>query len=145
MPTFRHGKNTVVKIAAIGAPGTVVDLSNVFREFNLPRDIDSAETTAFQSTVKTWVIGIPGATLTGGGMFDATADAQLAAACGFETPLAWQYGPEGSNTGRVRYSQAGTTVGLLITAYEINAAVADMVGFTFSAVISGALTRDTWP
>ncbi len=145
MPTFRHGKGAVVKLATIGTPTVMVDLSNVFREFNLPREVDIADTTAFGSSNQTGVPGIPGATLTGSGMFDATADAQLAAMVGSEVYIGWEYGPEGSATGRIRYTQAGSTVGLLVTSYEVNAAVADMVSFSFEAFVSGAITRNTWP
>lgn len=62
MPTFRHAKNTSVYYGAY-------DLSTSLRSASMPLQTDTAETTAFRSTVKTHVVGQSGATAEIEGMF----------------------------------------------------------------------------
>src|SRR5436189_231694 len=137
MPTFRHGKNTVFKITDSG--GSLRDISNVLREVGFPRQADTAETTAFGSTVKTYVLGIVGATFSVSGMFDATVDGYLNGIYGMEAARAFEYGPEGSTAGYTKYTGSA-----FLTNYQESGSVSDMVSFSAEFQVSGAITRTTW-
>lgn len=138
MPTFRHGKSAVFKIGTSGTPGTATDISNTVTEVSFPREIETAETTAFGSSAKTYIVGLSDATLSISGSFDATVDAQLAGLVGVDG-VAFEYGPEGSATGRIKY-----TGSCVLTSYETAASVGDLVTFSAEFQVSGAVTRGTY-
>ena len=142
MPTPRHGKITALKITDSG--GTLRDISTSLREVNFPREADTAETSAFGTTDKTYVVGLVGSSLTCSGMFDATVDGYLNGIRGLDIGGAYtgvfQYGPEGTTTGRVRYNGVA-----LCTNYSLTNSISDMVGMSVNFQITGAVTRDTWP
>jgi hypothetical protein len=58
----RHGKNSTILLGGY-------DLSTSLRTAGIPRSIDTAETTAFKSTNKSYVIGLPDGSITLEGMF----------------------------------------------------------------------------
>ncbi|MGH2671040.1 MAG: hypothetical protein ACRDH5_18345, partial [bacterium] len=57
MPTFRHGKGAVFKLD--DSAGVLRDISTSVDEVTLPRTADLAETTAFLSTGKSYLVGLP--------------------------------------------------------------------------------------
>lgn len=137
MPTFRHGKLTVFKVADNTA--TLRDISNVCRSVNFPRPVDTAETTAFGSTVKTYVIGIPGASFSVQGMFDLTVDGYFNGILGQELAVAFEYGPEGSTVTRRKY-----TGNCYLSNYSVSGSVSDMVQFNADFQITGSITVGTY-
>lgn len=137
MATFRHGKNTNFQIS--DSVPTVRDISNVLKDVSFPRQVDTAETTAFTSTIKTYVIGIPGATFSCSGMFDLTVDGYLNSILGQETATPFVYGPEGSTVTRRKF-----TGNAYITNYTISGTVSDMVGFQLDMQITGAITATVY-
>lgn len=137
MPTFRHGKNTFFSITDSG--DVVRDISNALRDISFPRQADTAETTAFGSTVKTYVIGIPGASFSISGMFDATNDGYLQGIYGLEAARAFVYGPEGSVATRIKF-----TGSCFLTNYQIQGTVNDMVSASCEFQVTGAITRTTF-
>ena len=62
-----HGKNTKVYIDEF-------DLSSYFNQFDVSTNQEVAETTGFQSSSKTYILGLADATLSGSGMWSADAD-----------------------------------------------------------------------
>jgi len=56
MPTFKHGKNAQFELE-----GT--NLSNTLNEITLPREVETAETTAFGDQDKTYITGLSDATV----------------------------------------------------------------------------------
>lgn len=137
MPTFRHGRNTILKIE--NASNTLVDVSAVMRDVSFPQTVDTPETTAFGSSTKTYVVGIKDSRFSGSGMFDATVDATLQGIFGLEESRTFEYGPEGSATGRIKYSGE-----LYLTQYTVSGSVSDMVAASFEFQITGDVTRSTW-
>lgn len=137
MPTFSHGRNTVFKIES--AANVVTDISNVCKEVNFPREVDTPETTAFGSTTRSYVVGFINATFSVSGMFDATVDALLNGILGFATARQFEYGPIGSTTTNPKYT--GTC---FITNYTETGSVTDMVGFSADFQVSGAVTRGAY-
>jgi hypothetical protein len=137
MATFRHGKNATFKIGSSGTPGTVVDISTGLTDVTFPRSIETAETTAFGSTAKSYVVGLTDATISISGTFDATFDAQLAGLAGVDT-VSFEYSPAGTTTGYIKYS--GTCV---MTSYEVSSTVGDVVKAKADFQVTGAITRGT--
>lgn len=92
MPAFRHGSTTTVLFKQF-------DLSNQFREFNAQLQMDVADTTAFKSTVKTFVPGIIAGRLQLNGMFSAGSVSDVAnafeTAYGVAVPPVITIGPDG--------------------------------------------------
>jgi hypothetical protein len=137
MPTFRHGKSTSFKIDDSG--GTLRDISNTLTDVSFPQSVDTAETSSFGDSAKTYIVGLTDGTLSVSGNFDATVDGYIAGTVGFATPLEFEYGPEGSSSGYVKYS--GTAI---LTSYEKSGAIGDVVTYSAEYQITGAVTRGTW-
>lgn len=141
MPTFRHGKGTAFKITDSG--GTLRDISNTLREVTFPREADVAETSAFGTFDKTYVVGLVGSSFSFSGMFDATVDGYLNGIRGLDIAAPYtgvfEYGPEGTTATRIKYT--GTA---LCTNYSIQGSINDMVAGTVNFQVTGPVTRTTW-
>ena len=137
MPTFRHGKSTVFKVD--NAAGSLTDISNTLTDVSFPQSVETAETTSFGSSAKTYIVGLSDATLSVSGNFDATVDAHLAAVVGQAATLSFEYGPEGSTAGQVKYTGEA-----ILTSYEKSGAVGDVVTYSAELQITGAVTRGTY-
>lgn len=138
MPTFRHGKSAVFKIGTAGTPGTPVDISTSLTDVSFPRSIDTAETSAFSTAAKTYMVGMSDGTISISGNFDATVDTQLSALFGVDD-VSFEYGPEGSTTGRAK--KTGVCA---MTSYETSAGINDVVKFKADFQVSGAITSGTF-
>jgi hypothetical protein len=137
MPTFRHGKSTVFKVDNSG--GTLTDISNTLTDVGFPQSVDTAETSTFGSSAKSYVVGLTDSTLSISGNFDATVDAHLAAVLGQAATLSFEYGPEGSTAGFVKYTGEA-----ILTSYEKSGAIGDVVSYSAEFQVSGAITRGTY-
>ena len=137
MPTFRHGKSTVFKLDNSAA--SLTDISNTLTYVTFPQTVETAETSAFGSSAKTYVVGLTDSTVSISGTFDATVDAVFAGVLGLATALNWNYGPEGSTAGMVKYSGTG-----FVTSYEKSGSVGDTVKYSAEIQVTGAVTRGTW-
>lgn len=142
MPTFRHGKGTVIKIVDSG--GVVRDISTTLHDSTFPETADTAETSAFGTFDKTYVIGLKGHQITLQGMFDATTDGYFAGILGLDIAGAytgaWVYGPEGSTNGFVKYT--GTA---LCSEYSKQNSLGGMVGYSATLMVTGVVTRGVFP
>jgi len=137
MPTFRHGKSTVFKVD--NNAGTLTDISNTLTDVSFPQSVDTAETSTFGSSAKSYVVGLTDSTLSVSGNFDATVDAHLAAIVGKADSVSFEYGPEGSTAGMVKYTGEA-----LLTSYEKSGAVGDVVSYSAEFQVTGAVTRGTY-
>jgi len=137
MPTFRHGKSTVFKVDNSG--GTLTDISNTLTDVSFPQTVETAETTSFGSSAKTYIVGLTDSTISVSGNFDATVDAHLAAILGQAATVSFEYGPEGSTAGQVKYTGEA-----ILTSYEKSGAVGDVVTYSTELQITGAVTRGTY-
>jgi len=118
MPTFRHGKNTVVAINGF-------DATTFFNDATSTRMIDTAETTAFGSTAKTYIASLRDGTLSLKGMYDGSTgavDEVFAGIAGSTTDAVVTVGLEGSTVGTACHM-----VGAIETNYEVSAVVSDLV------------------
>lgn len=137
MPTFRHGKNTVFKLDNAG--GTLTDISTVLNSVSFPRETEILETTSFGSSYRTYVVGFQNATISIEGSYDATVDAHLAGVLGQDATLSFEYGPEGSTAGQVKYTGEA-----YLTSFETSGGVGDIVSFSAELQVSGAVTRGAY-
>lgn len=137
MPTFRHGKSTVFKIDDSG--GTLRDISNTLTDVSFPRSIDTAESSSFGDSAKQYVVGLSDATISVSGNFDATIDGYLAGTVGQAATLSFEYGPEGSTAGYVKFSGE-----CILTSYEVSGAIGDVVTYSAEYQVTGSVTRGTW-
>lgn len=134
---FVHGKSAVFKLDDSG--GTLRDLSSYLEDISFPRSIDTAETSTFGSSAKSYIVGLTDATISLSGKFDATADGYLAGVVGQAATLSFEYGPAGSTGGNVKY-----TGECILTSYEVGATVGDAVTASVELQVTGAITRTTW-
>jgi hypothetical protein len=134
---FVHGKSAVFKVDDSG--GTLRDISAFLEEVSFPRSVETAETTTFGNSAKTYITGLSDATISISGSFDATADGYLAGVLGGATALEFEYGPAGSAGGTIKYS--GTCI---MTSYEVSSPVGDKVAASAEFQVTGAITRGTW-
>ena len=134
---FVHGKSAVFKLD--NASGSLVDYSAFLDDISFPRSIETAETTTFGSSAKSYITGLTDATVSLSGKFDATADSTIAAVVGQSATLTFEYGPEGSAVGKVKY-----TGECILTSYEVGATVGDAVTASVELQVSGAITRTTF-
>jgi hypothetical protein len=137
MPTFRHGKNASFKVDNSG--GSLTDISNTLNSVSFPREIETLETTSFGSSTRSYVVGFSDATISVEGSFDATVDAHLAGILGQDASVSFEYGPEGTTTGLVKYTGEA-----FMTSYETSAGIGDIVSFSAEFQVTGAITRGTF-
>ena len=137
MPTFRHGKSTVFKVD--NNAGSLTDISNTLTDVSFPQSVDTAETSAFGSSAKSYIVGLTDSTLSISGNFDATVDAHLAAIVGKADSVSFEYGPEGSTAGFVKYTGEA-----LLTSYEKSGAIGDVVTYSAEFQVTGAITRGAY-
>jgi len=121
MPTFVHGKGTEVLLDEF-------DLSSYFNSVDTSRSTDTAETTSFGSTSKSYIVGLTDGTLSLSGMFAQDADGsdeELSAILGATTTpiitVNLQAGTIGNRSVLAKAHQ---------TSYAISSPVADIVTVT---------------
>jgi hypothetical protein len=133
---FHHGKDAHFMVNA-------VNLTTFLDSADLSQDGDVAETSTMGVEAKTFIPGLTSGKISLGGKYDPTAatgpDATINALMGSDTASTFEYGPQGSATGAVKYSGSG-----FFTGYDISAPVGGVVAFKASFQISGAITKGTF-
>jgi hypothetical protein len=162
MPTFTHGKSTKFYLNTAGtalsstATATMLavaftyDISAYSKEVTFPRKMDTAETSTFGSSQKTYVQGLSDATISISGSWDATAgmldtsganstnlDAILSNMIAATTAPSFNYAPTGNAAaGKIAYH--GTVV---MTSYQVSGSIGDLVGFSAEFQIASGPLR----
>jgi hypothetical protein len=135
MPTFVHGKSTDFAIDDTG--GSSRNISDTLTDVSFPQTIDTAETTAFGSSNKSYIVGLKDTTISVSGIWDATVDGYLS---GTEpASRSFIYGPAGTTSGNVKYTGEA-----IMTNYSQSNPVGDVVTFTADFQVTGAVTRTTY-
>ena len=133
---FVHGKNSVFKLD--NASGSLTDISAFVNNVDFPETADVAETSVLGASNKTYIVGLKDATISLGGLFDATVDAILGAVVGQTATLSYEYSPEGTASGKVKYTGEA-----ILTNYALSSPVGDVVAYSADLQCSGAVTRGT--
>lgn len=130
MPTFIHGKGTSVLLDEF-------DLSSYFNSADVSHSVETAETTSFGATSKSYIVGLRDGTLSLSGMWAADTDGsdeELSAILGSATtPLVTAMYDSGTIGNRATLAKAHAT------SYSISSPVADIVTITadFNASTDG--------
>lgn len=137
-----HGKSGAVKIDAT-AGGALQDLSAHCKEFTLNTSIDLAESSTMGDAAKEWFPGLYEWDASITFVWDNTAstgpDAVLNAHVGASASCTIELGPEGSTTGKIKYSGEAW-----LTSRGVAVSLGDMSMLTCAFKGSGALTRGTF-
>ena len=133
---FVHGKSSVFKLD--NASGSLTDISAFVNNVDFPETADVAETSVLGASNKTYIVGLKDATISLSGLFDATVDAILGAVVGQTATLSYEYSPEGTASGKVKY-----TGECILTNYAMSSPVGDVVAYSADLQVSGAVTRGT--
>ena len=135
MPTFVHGKSTDFELDDTG--GTSRSLANVLPSVDFPETIETAETTAFGATSKSYIVGLRDASISVSGLWDATVDGYI---IGTEPATrSFIFGPAGTTSSNVKY-----TGECILTNYSVSAPVGDVVTFSLDLQVTGNVTRGTY-
>lgn len=139
---FVHGKDSVFKVED-SAGTTLRDLTAYLTDVTMSFEQDEAATTTKGQTWETYLQGHARSSIELTGRYDSTVTSGpdvvifgLVAdvgTCGFE------FGPEGGTSGKVKYSGE-----CFLTAYEPASPLGDIVGFTATLRVTGAVTRGTF-
>jgi predicted secreted protein len=112
------------------------DISSYVDSLSLSRDVNTLETTSFGSDQATFVVGVEGLSISGSGSWDATNDGTMAGL--FDgSQVAFEYRPDNTS------SQPKYTGNAFVTNYTIDSSATDKISFSFSLIVTGAVTRGT--
>jgi predicted secreted protein len=135
MPTFAHGKSTDFALDDTG--GSSRNISDTLTDVSFPQTIDTAETTAFGSSNKSYIVGLKDGSFSVSGIWDATVDGYIS---GTEpASRSFIYGPAGTTSGNVKYTGEA-----IMTNYSVSNPVGDVVTYSLDLQITGAVTRGTY-
>ena len=133
---FVHGKDSKFKLD--NASASLSDISSYVNNVDFPETADISETSTLGSSNKTYIVGLKDATIGLTGLWDATADAIFGAVVGQSATLSFEYSPEGTSSGKIKY-----TGECILTNYSISSPVGEVVGYSADLQVSGAVTRGT--
>jgi hypothetical protein len=136
MPTFVHGKS--VDFALDDTGGTSRNISDTLNSVDFPEVTETADTTAFGSSSRSFIVGLESATMSISGLWDSTVDGYMK---GGTEPASrsFIYGPAGSTGGNVKYTGEA-----IMTNYSISSPVGDVVTYSADLQVTGAVTRGTY-
>lgn len=133
-----HGKNTVVKIDDSG--GTLRDITNQVTQSSLNRNAQEIDVTAYADTSREYILDFPDAMFNFEGNAAATVMGYLHGILGQDATVSVEYGPEGSGTGKRKF----TFEGRLTQLNESGQAVGSQNKFTAAVRVTGAITLGTY-
>lgn len=140
---FVHGKNSVIKVD--NAAGVLTDISAVTNSVDLPRSVDTADTSHFGTSAKEYIVGLNDGTVSISGLYDPAVDATLSASvdaviAGTLASATVEYSPAGlpASATKPKY-----TLEVLWTSYSVSGGVGDPISFKLEGQRTGPTTRAT--
>lgn len=135
--SFTHGSKATLKLGSAATPSTLVDYSEWFNSISFPQTRDTAETTGFTATTKSYIPGLRDATFSAEGRYHTDIDGVLQSLLSYMGTVSFEYCPAGSGTtGTPAY-----TGQLFITSYEGSSDISDVGGFSAEFQLSGDVVR----
>jgi len=125
---FIHGKNAAIIHG-------VHPLTAFLNDGSVSQDVETAETTVFGSSAKSYITGLRDATVSASGMFDGAAlavDVALSASLGSDSLAPVLFAQSGITAGNTAYIMLAKT-----TSYEVSAPVGDVVTVSYDAQADG--------
>jgi hypothetical protein len=137
-----HSKLTVVKLDTSG--GVLTDISTFCNACSVPRELDLLDVTTFGATSKAYLSGFADGTVTMGGPWTRALDNHMspifaAFKAGTLASVSFEYGPEGADSGDVKYSGE-----LIMTNYEPGSDVENAVEWSAEFQVTGDITVGTY-
>lgn len=129
---YVHGKGTTLLLGGY-------NLSSWFKEASVSNSFETAETTTFGNSAKTYITGLADGTMSLSGMFDGAAgavDEYLSTVVGATASATATVCPEGLTYGKAAFSCAARH-----TSYEISAPVGDVVSAKTEIKADGGINR----
>ena len=133
---FTHGKDSVFKLDNSG--GSLTDISAYINSVDFPETADVAETSVLGASSKSYIVGLKDSTIAIAGLWDSTVDGILGAVVGQSATLSFEYSPEGTGSGAIKY-----TGECILTSYSQSSPVGDVVSYSADFQVSGNVTRGT--
>lgn len=138
-----HGKNGVFSLEDSGATtlrALTTDLTNV----RFGRSNDVHDVTALGTAAHAFMAGLTNGTIALDGFFTTTASTGTATVLDsllglIGTSAGWEYGPDGSTTGKVKYSGEA-----ILESLDYTQPVADVVTFAATLRITGSVTKGSY-
>lgn len=131
-----HGKDSVITVAT-------QNITPYVKTVDFNRSQDANDTTTKGAEGKTYRPGLTDGEIRLTGLWDDTATTGsytvLQALMDSETTTTFEWGPEGSTSGMIKYSGS-----CCLTQYDESSPVDDMVAFTATLKISGTVTVGTY-
>lgn len=137
---FVAGRTAVLKLD--NSSGTLVDLSAYITSGDLDRTVNLLDVTVFGDTAKKTIPGLADGTIPLQGHYDggaAAIDAHLSAILQHANTQTFEIGPEGSASGKVKY-----TGECRLQSYRITMPHDGVVDWSATLQLDGAPTRTTW-
>ena len=139
---FVHGKNAYIQLG--DATNTLQNISGIANEIKYSLSLETAETSTFGSSPKTYIMGQNDATISVQGLFDTTTattieNAIASVISGTNASLSFVFGPAGSAAGSKKFSGS-----CIPTSYEIGSPVGDVVSLSIELQRTGATTIGTF-
>jgi hypothetical protein len=132
-----HSKNTDFRVDDSG--GTLRDISNYVSDVQFSKSAPEINTTTFQDTAETFIPNFPSAEFSISGNAHATVMGYLYGIHGSETTSSFQYGPEGTASGKRKYT--GEIVCLDVSE---SGSVNQQNKFTAKFRVSGSVSASTY-
>lgn len=135
---FVAAKSSAFKLD--NAAGSLTDISAYVDSVSgIANTTDMLDTTVFGASSKSFIPGLRnGDTITVSGKWDSVLNTQITALLGLSTSSTFEYSPAGAGAGTPKVSGE-----CFVASYEVSSAVADLVTFSLSLQISGAVTHGT--
>ena len=134
--TFSHGSKAGIKFGSAAAPTTQVDYSTYFNSITFPQSRDTAETTTFTKTTKTYIPGLQDGTLSAEGRFNVTIDGILQGLLS-SAEVDFSYAPGGlAVVGTPLY-----TGKFFLTSYQASTGIGDVGSISAQFQLSGNIAR----
>ena len=129
MPAFRHGKNITII-------GDALDLSAYFNSVTVGNEVETAETTTFNSTSRSYVVGWKTGSVSFEGMFEGSTDAvdQTLSAALSSDGMMFTVATEGATAGR-----RAIVLKSKQTSYDVTSPLGDVVSVSAEATSDGGL------
>ncbi len=134
-------RGLIADIRVDNAAGSLIDISRSCKTVNFSRDAELLDATTFQAPGgdKEFLVGFKDNKFDIEGNADATIATHLNAICGQEDTVSFQYGPEGSASGKRRYTGEALCLG-----YKESTTATGLNTFTANFQITGLVTVGTY-
>lgn len=137
-----HGKDAVFQLdnASGSTPGTLQNLTPYVDSVSgLPGARNLSEVTAFGDQGTKSIPGLENTTFTISGTLDPTVVTVVGVAHKASVTATFEYGPQGSGTGKVKYTGEAW-----VTEFTIDASVGDKVPYSATLQVDGVVTVGTY-